>query len=44
MFQDFMTKLFEDPVGNHYHSLNVNKTNLLTRYRDVTLVVNQIKP
>jgi len=36
IFQDFLTKLFEDQPANHYHSLNVNKTNLSSRYREVT--------
>jgi hypothetical protein len=33
-YQDFMTKLFEEPYGNHYHQLTVNKSNLFERYKD----------
>jgi hypothetical protein len=39
IFQDFLTKLFEDPIVNHYHSLSVNKTNLANRFREVTSAI-----
>jgi len=44
-YHDFMAKLFEDPFVNHFHSLNVNKTNLLNRYKDIvqTLKKNRIR-
>lgn len=38
-----MTKLFEDSYANHYHSLNVNKTNLSARYKDVVHTIKKIK-
>ena len=37
-----MTKLFEDSYANHYHSLNVNKTNLPARYKDVVQSIQKI--
>jgi hypothetical protein len=43
VFHTFMTKLFEDPVSNHYHSLNVNKTNLSNRYRDTYRILDRIR-
>lgn len=42
-FHDFMNKLFEDPITNHYHSLNVNKTNLATRYKETVQILNRLK-
>jgi hypothetical protein len=42
IFHDFMTKLFEDRVANHYHSLNVNKTNLLSRYKNACQILDRI--
>jgi hypothetical protein len=42
IFHDFMTKLFEEPVANHYHSLNVNKTNLLTRYKTACQILDRL--
>ena len=29
-----MAKLFEEPFGNHYHQLTVNKSNLFDRYKE----------
>lgn len=39
----FLTKLLEDPVNNHYHSLNVNKTDLSTRYKETFQLVQKIR-
>lgn len=41
VFRDFMAKLFDDPFANHFHSLNVNKTNLLTRYKEITQMIRK---
>ena len=38
-----MTKLFEDAPANHYHSLNVNKTNLQLRYKEAVQIVHKIR-
>ena len=43
IFHSLMTKLFEDQVSNHYHSLNVNKTNLSNRYRDTYRTLEKFK-
>ncbi|CAF0707342.1 unnamed protein product [Brachionus calyciflorus] len=42
LFHDYMGKLFEEPTTNHYHSLNVNKTNLMSRYQEVVEIVKRI--
>ena len=38
---DLMTKLFEEPSSNHYHSLNVNKTNLVKRYTEALQLLDK---
>ena len=43
VFHDFMAKLFEDQFVNHFHSLNVNKTNLMNRYREAVQILKKIK-
>ena len=44
VFHEFMTKLFEEPLANHYHSLNVNKMNLIARYKETTSSLHLIRP
>lgn len=41
VFHDFMAKLFDDQISNHFHSLNVNKTNLLIRYKEIVQILKK---
>jgi hypothetical protein len=43
IFHDFMAKLFDDTINNHYHSLNVNKNNLTARYKETVNFLQKIK-
>lgn len=42
IFQEFMEKIWEEPTVNHFHSLNVNKTNLSNRYKEMVQTVKKI--
>ncbi len=43
VFHDFMAKLFEDQIVNHFHSLNVNKTMLTSRYKEAVQMLKKIR-
>lgn len=43
VFHDFMAKLFEDQFVNHFHSLNVNKTMLIVRYKEAVQLLKKIR-